>query len=45
MFVMTGWAGYVGFDLTPYTNIAAFTARCKALDFVVAAQAAMAEAK
>ena len=45
MFVMTGWAGYVGFDISGYKNIAAFIARCQALPFVAPAQAEMAAAK
>ena len=45
MFVMTGWAGYVGFDISGYKNIAAYIARCQALPFVAPAQAEMAAAK
>ena len=43
-FVMTGWAGYVGFDLAAFPSVQAYQARCAELAFVKEAQAAMAAA-
>jgi len=44
LFVMCGWAGYVGFDLAAHPKITAFQARVAELAFVKEAQAAMAAA-
>jgi len=44
LFVMIGWAGYVGFDLSPFPTITAFQARVAELPFVKEAQAVMAAA-
>ncbi len=40
-YVMMGWAQYVGFDLKPYTKLAAFHARIAAHPKVAEAHAAM----
>ena len=41
LYVMLGWAGYVGVDLAPFPTLQAFQARVAALDFVKEAHAAM----
>lgn len=42
LYIVFSWSPYVGLDLSLYPNIAAFTARIGALDYVVKAHADMA---
>lgn len=41
MYVMCGWAGYVGFDIAAFPKIVAYQQRIAALDFVKEAHAVM----
>ena len=40
LFTVTNWAGHVGLDLSPYTNLQAYRARVGARPAVVAAMKA-----
>ena len=44
LYVMIGWAGYVGFDIAPFAKLRAFQERVGALPKVVEAHAAMSAA-